>query len=146
MRGEIGSRICLLNIRPKGCGSSTLSASANNMRTTQRKGDIAKSRAVATFTAKGFDVSLPLTESAPYDLIVDVCGKLIRVQCKYSSKVCVDLRRIHSNSKGYVVKKYATGDFDWLYVLSSDGKEYLIKSSLSGRSTVNLNSENQIGT
>jgi hypothetical protein len=34
------------------------------MRITQRKGDIATSRAVATFTAMGFDVSIPLTESA----------------------------------------------------------------------------------
>jgi hypothetical protein len=41
------------------------------MRTTQRKGDIATSRAVASFTARGFDVSIPLTESAAYDLVVD---------------------------------------------------------------------------
>jgi PD-(D/E)XK endonuclease len=41
------------------------------MRTTQRKGDIATSRAIAAFTAIGYDVSIPLTESAAYDLVVD---------------------------------------------------------------------------
>ena len=111
------------------------------MRSTQRKGDIAKSKAISTFTVRGWDVSLPLTESAPYDLVVDIDGKFYRVQCKYSSSVCVDLRRIHSNSKGYVVKKYLKEDFDWLYVLFSNGVEYLIKDSLAGRSTVNLKPE-----
>jgi len=42
------------------------------MRTTQRKGDTAKAQAIATFTKMGFDVSLPMTESAAYDLVVDV--------------------------------------------------------------------------
>jgi PD-(D/E)XK endonuclease len=41
------------------------------MRATQRKGDIATARAVATFTEMGFDVAIPLTESAAYDLVVD---------------------------------------------------------------------------
>lgn len=120
------------------------------MRVTQRKGDIAKSKAVATFTEQGFDVSLPLTESAAYDLIVDVVGVLFKVQCKFSSNqhnahlFQVDLRRIHSNSQGYVKKKYAEGDFDWLYVLTAEGKEYLIKKPLAGRSTINLCSEYEI--
>ena len=52
------------------------------MRVTQRKGDIATAPAIATFTALGFDVSIPLTESAAYDLIVDDGATLQRVQCK----------------------------------------------------------------
>jgi hypothetical protein len=32
------------------------------MRTTQRKGDIATARAIARFTAMGYDVAIPLTE------------------------------------------------------------------------------------
>jgi hypothetical protein len=72
------------------------------MRTTQRKGDIATSRAIATFTAMGYDVSIPLTESAAYDLVVDNGTRLARVQCKFASdhRRQVDLRRIHSNSNG----------------------------------------------
>ena len=40
-----------------------------SMRTTQRKGDIATSRAIAYFTSEGCDVSIPLTESAAYDIV-----------------------------------------------------------------------------
>ena len=49
------------------------------MRTTQRKGDIATTRAIATFTAMGFEVSIPVTESAAYDLVVDDGEALRRV-------------------------------------------------------------------
>jgi PD-(D/E)XK endonuclease len=115
------------------------------MRTTQRKGDIAKSRAIATFTEKGYDVALLVTESAAYDLIVDMQGALHRVQVKFSATKQVDLRRIHSNSKGYVVKKYSANDYDWLYVLTADGEEHVVTESLAGRSTINLRPEHKIG-
>jgi hypothetical protein len=104
------------------------------MRTTQRKGDIATTQAIATFTRMGYDVSLPVTESAAYDLIVDTGDSLKRIQCKYISGVDVDLRRIHSNSKGYVVKGNLDGAYDWLYIMKSDGREYLIKRCLTNRS------------
>ncbi len=106
------------------------------MRLTQRKGDIGVSQAIATFTKIGFDVSLPLTESAPYDLIVDTGNKLARVQVRYTSTGEVDLRRIHSNSKGYVVKKSQKDSYDWLYILRNDGAEYLIKECLHGRRAI----------
>jgi len=114
------------------------------VRTTQRKGDIATARAVATFTEMGFDVALPLTESAAYDLIVDDGDRLIRVQCKFSAGRQVDLRRIHSNSTGYVVKRTSSGAYDWLYVLSGVGSEYLIKDCLSGRRAVNLRDRDRL--
>lgn len=75
------------------------------MRVTQRKGDIAVSQAIATFTKLGFDVAIPVTESAAYDLIIDTYKGLKRVQVRYTSIKEVDLRRIHSNSHGYVIKK-----------------------------------------
>lgn len=106
------------------------------MRTTQRKGDIAVSQAISTFTKMGYDVSLPFTESAAYDLVVDTKGFLKRVQIRYSSVKEIPLRRIHSNSKGYVIKKTKANAYDWLYIYMSSGKEYLIKKCLSGRSTI----------
>src|SRR6476469_6532167 len=103
------------------------------MRTTQRKGDVATSRAIATFTAMGFDVSIPLTESAAYDLVVDDGEQLVRVQCKFVAGAQVDLRRIHSNAQGYVVKRSAPDSYDWLYVLKADGREYLLKECFAER-------------
>lgn len=103
------------------------------MRFTQRKGDIAVSQAIASFTKLGFDVSVPLTESAPYDLIVDTGKEIKRVQVRYSGDGEVDLRRIHSNSKGYVVKKVRDQVYDWLYIFKSDGTEFLVEECLIGR-------------
>jgi len=82
------------------------------MRQTQFKGDVAVARAISTFTQMGYDVSIPLTESAPYDLVVDTRKGLKRVQIKYSSEKHVDLRRVHSNSNGYVVKKSKINSYD----------------------------------
>lgn len=101
------------------------------MRETQRKGDIAVAQAIATFTRMGWDVSVPLTESALYDLVVDTGDGLVRVQCKFSCNLDVDLRRIHSNSKGYVIKPNTPNGFDWLYVLRPDGAQYLVKRAIT---------------
>ena len=111
------------------------------MRTTQRKGDIAVSQAIARFTKMGYDVALPLTESASYDLIVDTGKELKRVQVRYCSVKEVALRRIHSNSKGYVVKKTKPNAYDWLYVFKNNGEEYLIKRCLVNRNTITPTAE-----
>ena len=113
------------------------------MRNTQRKGDIATSQALATFTKLGFDVSIPLTESAPYDLIIDTGKSLKRMQVKYSTQKHVDLRNIHSNSTGYRVKKSNHGDYDWLYIYK-DNNEYLYKNCFVNRRSVTPNDEHLI--
>jgi PD-(D/E)XK endonuclease len=106
------------------------------MRSTQRKGDRATAQAIAAFTALGYDVAIPLTESAAYDLVVDDGEGLRRVQCKFASGREVDLRRIHSNSQGYVVKRVLPRAYDWLYVLRADGHEFLLKRCHDGRRSV----------
>lgn len=111
------------------------------MRTTQRKGDIAVSNAIARLTKMGCDVAIPLTESASYDLIVDTKDGLKRVQVRYTSADEVALRRIHSNSKGYVIKKTKPNAYDWLYVFKSTGEEYLIKKCLANRNSIKPTTE-----
>ena len=107
-----------------------------SMRDTQRKGDIAVTSSIATFTRLGYDVSLPVTDSAAYDVVVDDSTGLYRVQVRYFSGIEVELRRIHSNSRGYVIKKTKTQAYDWLYILKSSGEEYLIKQCLDGRRSI----------
>ena len=65
--------------------------------------------------------------------------------CKFVSGRQVDLRRIHSNSNGYVVKRAAADAYDWLYVLRSDGEEYLFKECFVGRRSVNLQDVHGLG-
>ena len=95
----------------------------------------------------GYDVSIPLTESAAYDLVVDDGLRLARVQCKYANEPRrqVDLRRIHSNATGYVVKRTIEGSYDWLYVLDGSNCEYLIKACLAGRRSITLRDADQLG-
>ena len=95
----------------------------------------------------GYDVSIPLTESAAYDLVVDDGEGLARVQCKFASdrRRQVDLRRIHSNSAGYVVKRTDEGAYDWLYVLNGGNGEYLIKQCFAGRRSVTLSDADKLG-
>ena len=114
------------------------------MRHTQRKGDIATAHAIASFTKRGYDVLLPLTESAAYDLVIDTPEGLKRVQIKYAGTKEVDLRNIHSNSKGYVIKKVQPNAYDWLYIYSADDTEHLIKNCLSGRRAVTLNQNTRL--
>lgn len=109
------------------------------MRTTQIKGDIAVVTAIASFTKAGYDVLLPITESAAYDIVVEKMGKLFRVQVRYTGSREVELRRIHSNSTGYVVKKTAVNAYDWLYVLDASSEEFLIKQCLDGRRSITMN-------
>ncbi len=90
----------------------------------------------------GYDVSLPLTESAAYDILVDVDNAIYRVQVRYSSEKDVELRRIHSNSTGYIVKKTKKSAYDWLYILRPNGEEYLIKNCLDGRRSVRPQRQN----
>ena len=114
------------------------------MRLTQRKGDIAVAQSIATFTRLGYDIALPLTESAAYDLLVDNGKGIFRVQVRYCSEKDVELRRIHSNSKGYVIKKTKTNAYDWLYVLRPTGEQYLIEKCLEGRRSIRPQEENRI--
>ncbi len=106
------------------------------MRNTQRKGDVAVAQCIATFTRLNYDILLPLTESAAYDIAIDIGARIVRVQVKYSSSREVDLRNIHSNSKGYVIKKTKTNSYDWLYVLCSDNTEFLVQECLEGRRSI----------
>jgi len=114
------------------------------MRTTQRKGDYAVTQAVATFTKLGYDVSLPITESAAYDIVVDFAGSLKKVQVRYFSGRLVELRRIHSNSTGYVIKKTKRNAYDWLYMLNEHGDEFLLKKCLDGRRSITPNDTHKI--
>ena len=95
----------------------------------------------------GYDVSIPLTESAAYDLVVDDGQLLTRVQCKFSGSPRreVDLRRIHSNSAGYVVKRTRAGSYDRLYILDGGDAEYLVKKCLAGRRSVTLRDADKLG-
>ena len=61
----------------------------------------------------------------------DLPGKLEQLRFRLGSRW--DLRRIHSNGGGYVVKKTKPGAYDWLFVLNERGEQFLIKRCLHAR-------------
>jgi hypothetical protein len=108
-------------------------------RETQRKGDLAKAKAIAWFAEKHYEVGFLLTESAAYDLIVDDGLELHRVQVKYCGGRVIDLRRIHSNASGYIVKTYDKTAFDWLFVYHKSGQTFLITDNPASKKHITLN-------
>lgn len=53
-------------------------------RNSKKQGDAGLGQAIAYFTMKGYEVALPLTDSADWDLIVEIDNELKRVQVKTS--------------------------------------------------------------
>jgi PD-(D/E)XK endonuclease len=101
------------------------------------KGGICQALATAYFLAQHYIVSQPIYDNAPYDLVVDDGTRLLRVQCRYSSRrkpwgttsrrrpagyyECVDLR--WGGGKGRwqdkaAWRKCTATDFDLLWVMT----------------------------
>ena len=88
-------------------------------------GDLAELKVAAMFAEKGYFVSKPLTDNAPYDLIIDD-GSLKKVQvkarCERDNKVLVELRTTMVN----YVRDYDKDDFDLLAVYNTDSGKIAI--------------------
>ena len=66
----------------------------------KKQGDAGLGQAIAYFTSKGYDVALPLTDSADWDLIVEFENGLKRVQIKTSSQIRRETPVFEANVKG----------------------------------------------
>lgn len=53
--------------------------------TTKQKGNITELECILAFSKAGYKVSIPYGEDCRYDLVLDVKGRLYRVQCKTAS-------------------------------------------------------------
>ena len=110
----------------------------------KKRGDAGLGQAIGYFTAKGISVSLPLTDSQDYDLVVDLdIEGLKKVQVKTTSSKTetgtykVALRVCGGNSKKNFVRKKADQiDYDYLFVLCDNGKMFFIpKADMKGVKT-----------
>lgn len=83
-------------------------------------GDLAELKTAALFAEHGYFVLKPLTDNAPYDLVVDKDNKLYKVQVKArkirNGIIAVELRTTMLN----YVRHYQDGDFDLLAVYNID--------------------------
>ena len=108
----------------------------NRCSNSKKKGDAGVGSAIAYFTLCGVCVSIPLTDSQDYDLVIEVEGELKKLQVRTTDyknpagNYVVNLKICGGNSKSNFVHKKGTDlVYDYLYVLTSDDTRYLFERS-----------------
>lgn len=112
----------------------------------KKQGDVGLGAAIAHLTQMGYTVCIPLTDSQDYDLVVEIDGKLLRVQVKTSTNkitsgaYAVGLRVLGGNqSWSGVSKLFDPTKVDALFILLDNGKRYFIPSDkIVGTSTISV--------
>ena len=95
-------------------------SSLGSIMDTKLKADIAESAVVTALLKRSFRVLKPVGDRLPYDLALDVNGKLLRVQVKsawyYNGSYTVDTRRTKTNRRRMLRSRYGENDFDFAIV------------------------------
>jgi hypothetical protein len=105
---------------------------------TNKRGDVGLGQAMAWFLSKGFSVSVPLTESQPYDLVVDDGARLHRVEVRYTGakdkhNFVVKLSTSNLTASGHKTRFLDRTKVDLLFAVTSKLDLFLIPTSeLSG--------------
>jgi hypothetical protein len=93
------------------------------------KGTVGLGHAIAYFTRKGIMVALPLNDSQPYDLVVEIDGVLKKVQVKTSTSNAIALRTMGGNQSYHTAKLFDHTTSDYVYGLLDNGESWLIPTS-----------------
>jgi hypothetical protein len=105
------------------------------MLTTNQKGLVAETAIVHECVKRGIGVARPL-DTAPYDLILDLGPKLLRVQCKFAARrggvVVIRTRRCRRGREGHIHRSYGADEIDAIAAYCPDtGCCYLLPHELS---------------
>ena len=90
------------------------------------KGDIAEMEVQLKALKLGWDVLIPVGDRLPYDLVIILNGKFVKIQVKsaWLSKengvYLVDVRRTKTNRRVMKREKYTNKDFDFAVIFISD--------------------------
>ena len=109
------------------------------------QGNVGEAKAILHYTEKGFIVSKPLFENAPYDLVVDTRKELLRVQVKTSEhqkgngKYEVNLRVFGGNRSGIGKAKKLSEEVDVVFAVVGDGRIFELDAKpLHGKGRVRV--------
>ena len=101
----------------------------------KQKGNLTEIKCMTAFLEAGYNVSIPYGDSCRYDLIVDINGKLIRVQVKTASlkdesgnAISFSCRSTHVTSSGVKNVRYSENEIDF-FATFWDNQCYLIPIS-----------------
>jgi len=113
----------------------------------KRQGNVGIARAILWYTEHGYIISLPLTDSQPYDLIVDIDSVLKRIQVKTATtkrnnSFVVHLRSM-SNVKGSKlrIRFLSENDADFVFIATEKDNYIIPIKILVGMSMVTLSSK-----
>lgn len=103
---------------------------------TKQVGNLTELQCLTALCELGYNVSIPYGDSARYDIIADICGKLIRIQVKTSSLKNADdenvihfsCRSTHTTSQGVNNVRYSEDEIDY-FATYWKNKCYLIPIS-----------------
>jgi len=93
---------------------------------TKLKGDIAEIEVQLKALKLGWDVLIPLGDRLPYDLVIVINNKFIKIQVKSAwlsenkGVYLIDVRRTKTNRREMKRKKYSNEDFDFGIIFISD--------------------------
>lgn len=107
---------------------------------TNHKGSVAELKFAAAAVELGIPVLAPMTEHGPYDLVLDLGGRLTRVQCKWGALlperqvVCVRIKRSRRGADGYITRVYDDAEIDALGVYCGELDEcYLVPAAVAAK-------------
>jgi hypothetical protein len=112
--------------------------------TTDQKGAIAELAIAHAAAVLGVGVFKPLTDGERYDLIFDLRPRLMRVQCKWASRlgdvVVIRCRSCRRRRAGLVHRRYSNSEIDAIaaYSRELDQCYFLPFDGLGGRATLQL--------
>jgi PD-(D/E)XK endonuclease len=91
---------------------------------TGQKGAIAETEIAAAATRLHLPVLRPVTEGGRYDIVIDLGTRLLRVQCKWASRIgdVLNVRCATSRHtpRGYIKTTYSADEVDAIAAYSSD--------------------------
>lgn len=105
-----------------------------NFKNSKKQGDFGLGMAIAHFVSEGKTVSIPLTDSQEYDIIVDFDGCLKKIQVKTASYKRngfyeVTIKTCGGNKSNHIIKKFDGGMVDYMFIITVSGEKYLIPTN-----------------
>ncbi len=117
---------------------------------TKKQGDVGLGSAIGFFVTKGYTVSVPLTDSQGYDLIVDD-GLLKRVQVKTTrfkirNNYYVSMTIKGGNRSGAAkIKSFDKSSIEAIFILVDNGDRYYIPTcAMTAKDSITLNEKYDI--
>lgn len=109
---------------------------------TQTKGATTELLGILAFQSRGYHCSIPFDQSCKYDFIVDINGKLLRIQSKTSTlyqnkkdSIIFSTCRSTTNTRKTTYYKYNENEIDYFYT-HHNGYDFLIPISEAGTSKI----------